>query len=166
MVSNSNQRQRSPKLSPATFPQQLAALQQFCAYQERCYQDVREKIRSWEVSHEDGEELISALVKENFLNEERFAKAFAGGKFRIKKWGWVKIKYELIQRGISNYCLQQAAKEIDPEIYRQSLTKLLLEKAKKLQGPAASFKKEQALVAFAVGKGYEAALAKSIVSSW
>src|SRR6478609_905032 len=67
----------------------------FCAYQERTQQEVRDKLWELQVNRDWIEEIISQLIVENFINEERFAKAFAGGKFRIKKWGKVKIVMEL-----------------------------------------------------------------------
>ncbi len=104
-----------------------AKAQSYCAYQERCQQEVRYKLYQWGLAPEAAEELISRLVTENFLNEERFAIAFAGGKFRIKKWGPVKIRLELKKRKISDYCIKQGMKEIPYTDCIKTLKKLLKE---------------------------------------
>src|SRR5687767_2477337 len=88
----------------------LAKAQKYCAYQERCQQEVRSKLYGWGLWKEAVEGIIAELINENFINEERFAIAFAGGKFRIKKWGKTKIKLELKKRDISDYCIKQALK--------------------------------------------------------
>ena len=75
--------------------QAFPKIKQFCAYQERCHSEVKEKLYGYGLNKDDVEELISKLIEENYLNEERFAIVFAGGKFRSKNWGKVKIKYEL-----------------------------------------------------------------------
>src|SRR6478672_11099295 len=78
--------------------QALVKAEAWCAYQERCQQEVRDKIYSWGLHEHEVENVIAELISKNFLNEERFAKAYAGGKFRIKKWGRVKIRMELKRR--------------------------------------------------------------------
>ena len=97
----------------------------FCAYQERTQQEVRDRLKEWSVWGDDAEEVIAELITQNYLNEERFAKSFAGGKFRVKGWGKRKIQQHLKQRGISGYNLDQAMKEIEPNDYRQTLADLL-----------------------------------------
>jgi len=84
--------------------QALQKLRQYCGYQERCHQEVKEKLYSLGIREADQGTLIATLIEENYLNEERFAIAFAGGKFRIKEWGKNKIRYELRQRQVSDYC--------------------------------------------------------------
>jgi regulatory protein len=92
------------KLTPN---QALIKAQMSCAYQERCQQEIRDKLYEWGLHSNEVENIIADLISTNFLNEERFAKAFAGGKFRIKKWGKVKIKIELKKRKISDYCIRK-----------------------------------------------------------
>ncbi len=97
-------------------PQQaLPKIKQFCAYQERCHSEVKDKLYGYGLSKNDVEELLSKLVEDNFLNEERFAIAFAGGKFRIKQWGRIKIRYELRQKQVSDYCVKKALASIDDD---------------------------------------------------
>lgn len=134
----------------------------FCAYQERTQQEVRDRLTEWGVWGDDAEEVIAELISQNYLNEERFAKSFAGGKFRVKGWGRRKIKQHLQQRGITGYNLDQALKEIAPADYRETLTDLL---AKKRQALARSGQLDtnplavkQKLVRYALSKGYESDL--------
>ena len=77
----------------------------FCAYQERCHQEVRDKLFSFGLLPNDVEEIIFELIQEDFINEERFTKAFVRGKFNYKKWGRIKITQELKRRKISDYCI-------------------------------------------------------------
>ena len=82
----------------------LAKLQRYCAYQDRCHQEVRTKLIDLGVFGDTLEEIITDLIKDNFLNEERFARSYARGKFRMRKWGRIKIRQELKLRKISDYC--------------------------------------------------------------
>lgn len=113
------------QLSPE---QALQKLKHYCAYQERCHSEVREKLYSLGVWKKDHDAIIATLIEENYLNEERFAIAFAGGKWRVKRWGRVRIKYELKQKQVSDYCIRKAMKEIDEEEYIRVLNKLAEEK--------------------------------------
>ncbi len=131
---------------------------QFCAYQERCHKDVREKLYSLGLYKNSVEEIISELVQDNYLNEERFAIQFAGGKFRIKQWGKIKIKYELKQKNISEYCIKKALSEIDEVDYLKTLKKLLDQKKKLLKTEKNLFVKRKKLQDFMVQKGFEADL--------
>ncbi len=122
-----------------TKEQALQKLTHYCAYQERCHSEVKEKLYNLGVWKKDHDLIIATLIEENYLNEERFAIAFAGGKFRIKKWGRVKIKYELKQKQVSEYSIKKALKQIDEEDYLKMLGKLAKEKY-------ASLKSEQYLI--------------------
>ena len=89
-------------------PQQaLQKIKHYCAYQERCHSEVKEKLYGVGLRKNEVDEIISTLIEENYLNEERFAIQFAGGHFRIKNWGRVKIKYELKQKQVSDYCIKK-----------------------------------------------------------
>ena len=85
----------------------LQKAKQYCAYQERSHSEVKEKLYSFGLYKKDVDELLSELISENYLNEERFAIMFAGGKFRIKQWGRIKIKYALKQKQVSEYCIKK-----------------------------------------------------------
>jgi regulatory protein len=109
-------------------------LRHYCAYQDRCHREVRTKAYSLGLRRSDVEELVARLIEENCLNEERFARAFAGGKFRIKQWGRIKIKSELKNRQISNYCVAAALDEIDDARYKETLHKLAVKRWNSIKG--------------------------------
>src|SRR5487761_1922976 len=99
-------------------PMQAATrIRHYCAYQERCHAEVKDKLYSFGLHKNEVEPILSELVSENFLNEERFAIQYAGGKFRIKHWGKIKIKQGLQQKQVSAYCIKKALKEIDEDDY-------------------------------------------------
>jgi regulatory protein len=139
------------------FTEALQRLRKYCAYQERCHQEVRQKARGWGFDTEDTDKLIVQLMEENFLNEERYAKALAGGKFRTKGWGKKKIVETLKQKGISTYLVNTSMKEIDSEDYLQKLDELMLKKQKTLKGEQPIVQKQK-LARFALSKGYESEL--------
>lgn len=130
----------------------------YCAYQERTQQEVREKLQSWGADAEETEEVIAYLIMENYLNESRFARQYAGGKFRVKQWGKRKIRYALKSKGLSERCIEEALNEISDEEYTEILEGLVrreLEKATKLTNPLLRKKK---VMDYLVQKGYEAEL--------
>ena len=97
---------------------------QYCVYQDRCHKEVEEKIKSFDLIPEAREMILLNLMKDNFLNEERFAKSFARGKFRIKHWGKNRIVNELKIRDISPYNIKTALKEIDDKEYINTIYKI------------------------------------------
>jgi len=135
----------------------LAKLQRYCAYQERCHQEVRSKLISIKVYGDDLEEIISELISDNFLNEERFACAFARGRFRMKKWGRNKIKQHLKLKRISSYCLKKAMEEIDEEEYLSTLDDILRKKMEKHDDLNPLVAKDKA-IQYAISRGYETSI--------
>ena len=129
-------------------------LEAFCAYQERCEQDVRKKLRTWFMDVEHTEILISDLIVNRFLNEERFAEAYVSGKINIKRWGRKKIKLNLKQKRISDYSINQAFRQIDPEVYWKNLL-YLAEKKNALIKEQNPYKRKAKLLTFLNTKGYE-----------
>jgi regulatory protein len=101
------------------------------------------------------DEIISTLITENYLNEERFAVHFAGGKFRMKQWGKIKIRQALKNKQVSEYCSRKALKEIDNNEYRQAFFKLAEQKLKTLKTEKNIFIKKRKLQDFLLQKGYE-----------
>ncbi len=99
------------------YEQALSTLQSYCAYQDRCHQDARQRLADLGVYGDRAEQIIVDLINEKFLDEERFARSFARGKFRMKKWGRMRIERELKQRKISPYCIRKAMTEIDESDY-------------------------------------------------
>ncbi len=142
-----------------TKEQAFQKLKHYCAYQERCHQEVKEKAYSFGLRKTDVEELTSRLIEEDYLNEERFAKSFAGGKFRMKQWGRVKIKYELKQKRVSVYCINLAMKQINEAEYLANLEKLAAQKWKSVKGVGVNnFVKMAKTRDYLLQKGYESEL--------
>lgn len=139
---------------PIDASQALSKAEKFCAYQERNHKEVRTKLYSYGLYKKDVEDILTQLITSGFLNEERFAKAFAGGKFRMKKWGRNKIENELRQRDISKRCIQIGLKEIDEADYRKALLELIKKKNRTLT-ESNPFKRRNKLAVFLIGKGYE-----------
>jgi len=137
--------------------QALQKLKHYCGYQDRSHSEVKEKLYSLGVWKKDHDEIMAALIEENYLNEERFALAFAGGKFRMKKWGRVKIKYELKQRQVSEYTIKKALKQIDEEEYMTSLKKLAEDRYASLKGEQYLVRKKKT-IDYLMQKGYETGL--------
>ena len=140
--------------SGITPAQALGKIQKYCAYQERSHQEVKYKLQSYGLHAEVVDEIISRLITDNFVNEERFAKAFAGGKFRIKKWGRNKIMYELESLGLTKNCIDRGLKEIDSTEYLQTLLSHIQKRA--LESSEKNlFAKRNKVARFAISKGYE-----------
>lgn len=137
--------------------------QSYCAYQERSQQEVRDKLYAWGVSPADVESVIAELVLDNFLNEERFALAYASGKFRMKGWGKHKIKKGLFHKDVSAPLIAAALTSIDDSIYRDTLRALLEKKAVSLVEDA-PYKRKYQLLQYALGKGYEKELVLEILN--
>ena len=143
----------------------LKKIKHYCTYQERNHQETKEKLYSFGLYKNEVEQLLSQLVEENYLNEERFAMAFAGGKFRIKQWGRVKIKYELRQKRVSDYCIKVALKAIEEKDYEKTLHQLATAKLKTLKSEKNTFVKKSKLQQYLMHKGFEAGLIMGIVNS-
>jgi regulatory protein len=132
----------------------LEKIKRYCAYQERCPSEVRNKLYEYGLWRDEVDEIISMLITENFLNEERFAKAFAGGKFRMKKWGRIKIVNALESKGVTKNCIKLALKEIEETDYQQTLS-LLIEQKSSQSEEENLFVRRDKISHYAIGKGYE-----------
>jgi regulatory protein len=146
-----------------TKEQALQKLKHYCAYQERSHSEVKEKLYALGVWKKDHDEIIATLIEENYLNEERFAIAFAGGRFRIKQWGRVKIKYELKQKQVSEYSIKKALKQIDEEEYLKTLNKLAKEKYASLKADQWMTRKKKTMD-YLLGKGFEPNLISAAIN--
>ncbi|MEQ9437760.1 MAG: regulatory protein RecX [Cyclobacteriaceae bacterium] len=134
----------------------------YCAYQERTQQEVRDKLYSYGLYSDAVEEVLSELISEGFVNEERFAQAFARGKFRNNKWGRIKIEIGLRQKGLSDYCIQSGFREINEEAYRDTLQALIQKKWDALEGEEPYARKHKT-ARYALGKGYESELVWQVI---
>jgi regulatory protein len=111
-----------------TAEQALQKMRHYCAYQERSHQEVKERLRALGIRRNDAEQIISRLIEDDFLNEERYAKAYARGKFRMKSWGRCKIRRALQTNKVSDYCIRKALQEIPDDDYRKTITELATRK--------------------------------------
>ena len=127
---------------------------QYCVYQDRCHKEVEEKIKSFDLIPEAREMILLNLMKDNFLNEERFAKSFARGKFRIKHWGKNRIVNELKMRDISPYNIKTALKEIDDNEYINTIYKIT-ENRNNVISETNHYKRKKKLIDFLLRKGFE-----------
>ena len=126
----------------------------FCAYQERSQQEVRDKLYTYGLHKDEVEKLLSELITKNFVNEERFAIAYAGGKYRMKSWGKNKILQGLRQHKISQYCINKALMEIDDEDYNESIKRLIEQKKASIRN-VRGFQSKQKIARYLMQKGYE-----------
>ncbi|MEI9943787.1 MAG: regulatory protein RecX [Chitinophagaceae bacterium] len=145
-----------------TKEQALQKLKHYCGYQERSHSEVKEKLYALGVWKNEHDEITAALIEQGYLNEERFAIAFAGGKFRIKQWGRVKIKYELKQKKVSEYSIKKALKQIDEEEYIKTLKKLAEDKYASLKSDQYLIRKKKTMD-YLMQRGFEPALITSVV---
>lgn len=129
----------------------------YCAVQERTQQQLRDKLYDWGLFGDEVEEVISWLISEDFINEERFAQSYVSGHFRIKKWGRIKIKQGLKQKKLSDYCIKIGMKEIGDEDYENTIHSLIEKKWRLLQEPNL-YTKKQKTVRYLLQKGFEADL--------
>ncbi|MBO2523339.1 MAG: hypothetical protein CW336_05715 [Bacteroidetes bacterium] len=127
----------------------------YCAYQDRCTQEVRTKLSTFDMPDAEKEKIVKILVDEGYLDDERYASTFVRSKIHLKKWGVNKIKMSLKMKGISDEIIGNALSEIDPEIYKDELIKVL--KAKKIN-ESDPYKKKAKLAQYAIQKGYEPSL--------
>lgn len=151
------------KLKKYSNQEALSKMMKYCAYQERCHFEVEQKLYDWGFYFEDKDNIILQLMHENFLNEERFAIAFVRGKYKIKKWGRIKIRYELKQKKITDNLIKIALKAIDYQLYMQNLMELA-EKKSKLIKEKNTYIKKQKLAQYLVQKGYETDLVWDVVN--
>jgi regulatory protein len=143
----------------------LKKIKNYCSYQERSHSEVKEKLYSYGLFKVETEQIMALLIQENYLNEERFAKQFAGGKFRMKQWGRKKIQYELQQKGVHKFNIILALKEIDEEQYVAVITKLAEKKWKEVTGQHYLTRMAKTN-AYLLQKGYEHQLITTIINSF
>jgi regulatory protein len=147
-----------------TKEQALQKLRQYCAYQERSHFEVKQKLWDLGVRRAEHDEIISSLIEEDYLNEERFAKAFVGGKFRMKDWGRKKIYYALKEKQVSEYNIKKAMKEIDDEEYKKILKELAEKKYELLKGEQYLVRKKKTMD-YLMQKGYEMDLVNKAIAA-
>jgi len=142
--------------------QHLAKIQHFCAYRDRCHVEVRSKLLEMKVYGDELEEIMAELITDGFLNEERYARSYVRGKFRINGWGRNKIIPALKFKKIHPSLIKQALTEIDEDEYLE-LIKQVLTKKNALLINESGYEKRQKLIRFAMLKGFEPELIEQIV---
>lgn len=155
--------QKKEKFDLPTLDEALAKLQRYCAYQDRCHKEVKEKLNELGIWGDDAGQVIVALIEDKFLDEERFARSFVRGKYRFKKWGRIKIKQELKKKDISGYCLKMGFQEIDEQEYMENLASIIHKKNDFLKAKN-QYERKAKLAKYAITKGYESHLVWQIVN--
>lgn len=138
-------------------------IEQYCVYQDRCHKEVEQKMREYNLIPEARELILLSLMKDNFLNEERFSKSFARGKFRIKSWGKQRIVRELKFKDISAYNIKTALKEIDEKEYLKTIYSIT-ENRNAVISESNIYKRKQKLIGFLMRKGFENELVYKVVN--
>ena len=149
---------------PLTPDQVLDKMAKYCAYQERCEKDVRDKLKAFDIPQEEKTKIIEYLLDNRFVNDERFAKSFVRGKVNQSGWGVNKIRFHLIQKGIDKEVIDEALGQTDEEVYRQRLIDILKTKSKTIKA-ANDFEKKRKLAAYAMQKGFEGNLVWEVLKS-
>ena len=140
-----------------TLEQALSRLQRYCTYQDRCHIEVERKLTEMRMIPQAKEQIIMSLIEDDYLNEERFALAFVKGKFRIKKWGRIRLKAELKKRKISKYLIKSALEQISEKDYLFAFEELANRKANSIKADSILLKKKK-LADYLIYRGWESSL--------
>ena len=151
-----------PASTPPTPDQVLDKMAKYCAYQERCAKDVRDKLKTFQIAQQDKDEILNYLIDNRFVDDARFASRFVSGKISQSGWGLNKIRFHLIRKGIDTQLIDEALRQTDEEAYRQRLTDILRAKAKTVKA-ATGFEKQRKLAAYAMQKGFEGGLVREVL---
>lgn len=143
-----------PEKKLFTFDEIKQKLVNYCVYQDRCHAEVEQKMKEFVLIPEAKEEIILYLIKENYLNEERFAKSYTRGKFYIKKWGKNKIKQQLRLKGISDKLIVKSFSEIDERDYQDTIRDFI-EKLLPTYKGLKDYQKKQKIIQGLLAKGFE-----------
>jgi regulatory protein len=146
-----------------SFSNALEKIKNYCAYQERSHAEVKSKLFSWGLHTNEVNQIVAQVITENFLNEERYAKALVSGKFKIKKWGKNKIIAKLKFQNVSKYCINRGLLEIDEAEYKKTFLSLLIKKWE-LTKEINIHKKKGKVARFLIGRGYEIELVYSEIN--
>ena len=142
---------------PLTPDQVLDKMAKYCAYQERCVKDVKDKLKTYDIPQESKDEIIDYLLDNRFVNDERFARSFVRGKVNQSGWGVNKIRFHLMQKGIDKDVIDEAFGQTDEEVYKQKLIDILKAKSKTVKAEN-DFERKRKLATYAMQKGFEGSL--------
>ena len=139
---------------PLSPDQVLDKMAKYCAYQERCVKEVKDKLKTYDIAQEERDKILDYLIDNRFVNDERFVECFVRSKINQNDWGANKIRYHLIQKGIDKELIDVALEQTKDDSYRQRLIDILTTKAKTVKA-ASDFEKKRKLAAYAIQKGFE-----------
>lgn len=134
--------------------QAYSKMAQLCSRSEQCSADIRKKIMAFEIVEEIVDEIIEKLIEEKYIDDERYVKAYVNDKFKINKWGKVKIRHYLYAKGLSDEVIQNGLNAIDEEKYKNLLVKTMKDKAKKIKKKN-KFEKMGQVIRFTQSRGFE-----------
>ena len=140
-----------------SFHDLLLKAERFCSYQERCRFELQQKLKEWGADEDSTSKVIASLEENEYMNDERFAKLFASGKFRIKRWGKNKIRAELRMKKIPDAFIKKGLDAIDESEYKKTIQHLIGRKAKELKGQTTRDEKAK-IVRYLLSKGFESSL--------
>lgn len=150
---------------PLTPDQVLDKMAKYCAYQERCVKDVKDKLKTFDIPQESKDEILDYLLDNRFVNDERFARSFVRGKVNQSGWGVNKIRFHLMQKGIDKDMIDEALGQTDEEVYKQKLIDILKAKAKTVKAET-DFERKRKLAAYAMQKGFESSLVWEVLKEF
>ncbi len=146
-----------------TLKEATMKMEAFCVYQDRCKKEVLEKLKSFQLSDKQKSKIIDHLIFYSFLNEQRFSESYVTGKFRIKKWGRIKIRQGLISKGVSKEMIKNAIDEIDPDAYYETLKNIAERKWNDLDNQE-PFQRKVKTLRFLASRGYEQDLCFDVIN--
>ena len=150
---------------PLTPDQILDKMVKYCAYQERCVKEVRDKLKTYVIPQKEKDKILDYLLDNRFVNDERYANSFVRGKINQSGWGLNKIRFHLVQKGIAKDIIDEALGQTDEEAYRQRLIDILKTKAKTVKAEN-DFEKKRKLAAYAMQKGFEGDLVWEVLKDF
>ena len=150
---------------PLTPDQVLDKMAKYCAYQERCVKDVKDKLKTYDIPQESKDEILDYLLDNRFVNDERFARSFVRGKLNQSGWGVNKIRFHLMKKGIDKDTIDEALGQTDEEVYKQKLIDILKAKSKTVKAET-DFERKRKLAAFAMQKGFEGSLVWEVLKEF
>lgn len=136
----------------------LSRLQALCAKQDRSHKEIHDKLHEWGIFYNDADQIVGKLIEDNFLNEERYARSYARGKFRMNAWGRRRIVQELKMERVSEYCIRKALTEIREDDYLETLQQVIDKKMSQLDKEEHPSKTKMKAAAYAIGRGFESEL--------
>lgn len=142
----------------------ILKMESWCAYQDRCTFEVEQKLATWNIPNDQQTEIINHLLNNRFLDDNRFVESFISGKFKIKRWGKIKIKHHLIQKHIDKISIQEGLKKIDMEAYLNTLKHLAKRKFSEKKPKEDDWAIKRRVSAFLASKGYESDLIYEVVA--